>query len=614
MKRMPLCLVAVLMVGLFSETITIAEETPFRAAWVSTVYQLDYPSQATAKEDVLKQDALTMIQRAKEMGLNALILQVRPSSDAIYPSSIFPWSKHLTGSQDISPENGFDPLDFWVQQAHAVGIELHAWVNPYRITTGKKAEWESLAQTHPAKVHPDWVIVYEENYYWDPGLPQVRQMVLDGVLEIVNRYDVDGIHLDDYFYPGQDFADERTFAAYGNGFSNIEDWRRENVNQLIQLLDSQLHSVKPDIRFGISPAGIWANQDSLPQGSETNGNQSYFSHYADSRKWVQWGWVDYICPQLYWPIGHELADYEVLARWWSQTVQGTEVDLYIGMADYQAGNTDPASPWYGISALRSQHILNKTLPQVKGEVHFRFASLIQVPGLANYYATVYTAESQRPIKLNKEEHMAYIQGTGYSFEPNEWVTRAQVAVIFTRLSQREDGTPLLDKQGKYQSSFADVDRQAWYAEAVGVMEQYGIINGFQDGSFRPQEPVSRAQLIAIAMRFEDQIPDAVSPFPDVPDDYWAKDAIAYAVQQGWVNGYPEGTFLPEHPVTRAEAVKIINRLLERNPDDDYIKSQAFTLPFGDVNRTHWAYAEIAEAAVAHSYIREGETETWTGIQ
>ncbi len=613
MKKHGMILITVLLVLLGGATRTPAKEISFRAAWVSTVYHLDYPSQPTVSAQTLQAEAQQIIQNAKEMGLTALILQVRPSSDALYPSDIFPWSRYLTGTQGTAPENEFDPLAYWVQQAHAAGLELHAWINPYRITTGKEAEWNSLAAEHPAKLHPDWVVVYDENYYWNPGLPEVRQLVIDGAMEIVNRYDVDGIHLDDYFYPGQDFQDGETYAAYGGAFDDLGDWRRENVNQLIHSLDMELHKADPDIRFGISPAGIWANQSSISTGSATSGNQSYFSHYADSRTWVKEGWVDYICPQIYWQIGHASADYETLARWWAQTVQGTDVALYIGMADYQAGNTDPTSPWYGITALREQHILNETLPEITGEVHFRYSSLLQVEGLADYYAKVYQLEKQEPPKLERENHIAYMQGTPLGFEPNGYLTRAQAAMIFARLSVSDTGEALFDPEAVYDTSFIDVDLTQWYAGAVGFMERYGIINGFQDGTFRPMEPVSRAQLVAIATRFEGQLPAGSSRFPDVAEDYWAKDAICYADQQGWVSGYPDGTFLPEQPVTRAEAAKIINRLLCRAPDLQYIQQGSFRLSFDDVVKDHWAYAEIAEAAVAHHYETEGETDTWTEL-
>lgn len=180
---------------------------------------------------------------------------------------------------------------------------------------------------------------------WTPGLPEVRELVVQGAEELARNYDVDGIHLDDYFYPGSDFDDAAAFDRYGGSFSNVGDWRRENVNQLVKALGERLHAIRPELAYGISPSGVWADSRSIPGGSRTTGGyESYYAAYADSRKWVKEGWIDYICPQIYWYIGHKTMDYAAIARWWADTVEGTGVSLYIGMADYQAGKSDPADP------------------------------------------------------------------------------------------------------------------------------------------------------------------------------------------------------------------------------------------------------------------------------
>ena len=353
----------------------------FSAVWVSSVYNLDYPSTPTTDAAALKQEADAIIADVSDMGLTAIFLQVRPSADSLFPSDYFPWSRYLTGTQGTAPSDGFDPLAYWVEQAHANGIELHAWVNPYRITKNGSAELASLSASHPAKQHPEYVVEYEGNYYFDPGLPQVQQLVRDSVMEIVEKYEVDGIHFDDYFYPGQDFADDASYAQYGSG--DRGDWRRENVNTLVRELDEAIDAANPDVSFGISPFGVWANSSSLAEGSATRATQSYFDHYADTRKWVQEGWIDYICPQLYWEIGHSLADYETLANWWSDVCQGTDVALYIGLPSYRsAGVTDPTNVWYGTTALQAQLALNDTLPVITGEVYFRYGLIDQVDGLS----------------------------------------------------------------------------------------------------------------------------------------------------------------------------------------------------------------------------------------
>lgn len=369
----------------FAVPAAAAAKKDFRAVWVSTVYNLDYPSAATASANTLKAEADAILDGCADMGMTAVILQVRPSSDAIYPSELFPWSIYLTGDQDTAPSGNFDPLEYWISGAHQRGLELHAWINPYRITKKGGTEYAALSKSNPAKQHPEWVKQYsDKNYYYDPGIPEVRKLVVDGVRELLDHYDVDGIHLDDYFYPGTDFPDDSTYSKYGTGFSSKADWRRDNVNQLIQQIQKEVSQRKPKAAFGVSPAGIWANHSNLKGGSDTNGGETYFSHYADTRKWVREGWVDYICPQLYWVIGHEKADYETLARWWAGTVKGTGVALYIGMADYQA---NPASGSWKVSSIKDQLQLNASIPEITGEVHFRYQLIPD--SLKSYYSALY---------------------------------------------------------------------------------------------------------------------------------------------------------------------------------------------------------------------------------
>ena len=366
----------------------------FRAVWVSTIYNLDYPSEVGLSISQMKSEARQILDKCKSMGMTAVILQVRPNGDAFYKSSLYPWSQYLTGSQGIAPSGGFDPLKYWVTEAHARGLELHAWINPYRVTRSGTADYNSLASSNPAVKHPDWVVKYSDgNYYLNPGIPEVRKLVVDGVTEIVRNYDVDGIHMDDYFYPGTGFSDDAAYKKYGSAFQSIDDWRRDNVNQLVKAIHAAIRKVDSTVSFGVSPFGIWANKSAfMPQGSDTSGNQTYFSHYADTRKWVKEGWIDYICPQIYWEIGHNKADYETLANWWAGTVRGTGVKLYIGMADYKAGNSSKSSPWHGITAIENQIALNATIPEITGEVHFRYQFLLSVSGLEEFYTAAYNGK------------------------------------------------------------------------------------------------------------------------------------------------------------------------------------------------------------------------------
>ncbi len=370
------------------------KQEELRGLWVATVLNIDYPSKPTTDASVLKNEAITILDHAKYMGLNAVFLQVRPASDALYPSTYFPWSKYLTGGQAVPPTDEFDPLAFWVDEAHARGIQLHAWINPYRITkkTAKepKHDFASLSPHHPAILHPEWVVMHSDgNLYFNPGIPEVRSLVIDSCLEIIKNYDIDGIHFDDYFYPGKDFNDKNAYEKFGESYRSIDDWRRENVNLLISDLSKAIKSTSSNVRFGISPFGIWANKATNSLGSDTKGMQSYYDQYADTRKWVKEGMIDYIAPQLYWNIGFTIADYSKLLHWWVQTTKGTGVDLYIGQAAYRVGNTDSTSPWYGISEIEKQLRLNQKFPEVKGSIYFNYKSLQNMPALSAVIKALY---------------------------------------------------------------------------------------------------------------------------------------------------------------------------------------------------------------------------------
>mgnify|MGYP001137367238 CR=1 FL=1 len=367
------------------QEILLAPE-PMKGIWVATVLNIDYPKERTTDPDMLKSEAITILDTVAAAGLNAVFLQVRPTADAFYQSNYFPWSKYLTGTQGTPPAEDFDPLHFWIDEAHKRGLELHAWLNPYRITRKTVHEpshdFGSLTADHPARLHPEWVVAHSDgNLYFDPGIPQVRQLLIDSAMELVTHYDIDGIHFDDYFYPGKDFNDAATFGAFGHGIHSIEEWRRENVNTLIRDLHNAIEEGPRNIRFGVSPFGIWANDTSHPLGSATRGNQTYFSHYADPLTWIREGSIDYIVPQLYWHIGFDIADYHVLLNWWHRATLFTSVDLYIGHAAYRTGHPDPAHPWHGVNEIKRQLSLNKGYSGVKGSIFYNFSALAGNPAL-----------------------------------------------------------------------------------------------------------------------------------------------------------------------------------------------------------------------------------------
>ncbi len=356
-----------------------AKDEAMRGVWVPTVSSLNYPSIRTANAQILMRDADRILDNCLSYGLNTVFFQVRPASDAFYKSDIFPYSKWLTGIQGMAPWEGFDPLEYWVEGAHKRGIKLHAWINPYRVTADKSS-LGSLAASNPAKLHPEYVFLYTNgNYYYNPAVPEVRQLVIDGIKEIVDNYDVDGIHLDDYFYPGSDVVDYDDYLKYNTGFANIEDWRRNNCDLLVKGISDLLSNY--DVEFGISPCGIWANKSTNILGSDTDGFQSYADIYADSRKWAVEGWIDYIVPQIYWQIGYPAADYKTLAQWWSDTLKDSPTKLYIGLADYKCENTAPNSVWYNGMAIRQELELNKQYDKIGGEVHFNYGVISRSPML-----------------------------------------------------------------------------------------------------------------------------------------------------------------------------------------------------------------------------------------
>ncbi len=604
--------VAVLAVQMFSAVPSAkAAQAEMRAVWVSTIYGLDYPNNTTTNPQELMEQADMIIANTKAMGMNAIILQVRPSADAFYKSDLFPWSKYLTGSQNVAPEDEFDPLEYWVEKAHENGLELHAWINPFRVAVSEE-DYNSLSDNNPARINPQWVVEHDGQYYFNPGIQDVRELIAHGAEEIIDNYRVDGIHLDDYFYPASSFSDEDTYAQYGDGFEDIGDWRRDNINKLVSSLSQVADRKDREIKFGISVAGIWANAKNMDGGSDTGGNQSYFSSYADSREWVKREWVDYICPQIYWYIGHSLADYETLANWWAQTVADTDVSLYIGMADYQAGSSDAASPWYGIEEIKRQTELNRSIPEITGEVHFRYKFLAENEDLYLYYRKLYGGEGYSAYKeKNFITHAAYMQGSKNKFKPDGKLTRAEAAILFARLMTDEDGKATFDENSNYKTSFKDVAPNVWYADAVGFMEEHKVISGYSDGTYLPDKTITRAEFAAIVARFEGaETETEKTDFQDVSEEHWAAGYIASAVEKGYISGYGDGIFKPENQITRAETVKIVNRMLGRNPDKGYIDSAPGVNAFTDITAKHWAYYEVMEATYEHKCEANDGIEKW----
>ncbi|KAA9007499.1 family 10 glycosylhydrolase [Paenibacillus spiritus] len=349
-----------------------------RGVWISTVFNLDWPSAGTAgNPDRQKQEFTAMLDKLKAVGFNAVFVQLRPSGDALYPSTIVPWSKALSGKQGVEP--GYDPLAFMVAAAHERGMQFHAWFNPFRATTDTKAATLSaLSSLHVVNAHPEWIVKADDKMYINPGIPAARQHIIDTILETVRGYDIDGVHLDDYFYPsGAAFADDAAFAAYNpDGIALKADWRRDNINRFVRDLGRQIHELKPDIAYGISPFGVWRNAKTDSTGSDTAaGVTAYDSMYADVRTWIRQGWIDYVAPQVYWSLTNSAVRYDKLVDWWTQEVEGTGVKLYIGMAAYKIG-ADSDKAWLNPDELIRQLQYNASKEGVAGSILFRAGDLV----------------------------------------------------------------------------------------------------------------------------------------------------------------------------------------------------------------------------------------------
>ena len=362
-----------------------AAEKEMRAAWVSTVYNLDWPKTKN-NASKQKQELTQLMDKLKGCGINTIVLQVRPESDALYKSSINPWSKYLTGTQGKDP--GYDPLAFAIQEAHKRGMELHAWMNPYRVTSSG-TDLNSLVSSHPARKNPSWVIKYNNKMYYDPGNPAVVDYLVKTVKEVVDKYDVDGIHFDDYFYPSSSFPDDASYKAYGKG-QDRNNWRRENVNTLLKKVKAVVNA-RSGCEFGVSPFGIWRNKSAdCPDGSETSGSQSYYNMLADSRTWIRKGYIDYIVPQIYWPIGLKVADYSKLVKWWANEVKGYDVDLYIGQGIYKQGQSSYSGQNIA-KEIKSQININKKYDTVKGSMYFSARDIVNNASIYNDLKSMYGA-------------------------------------------------------------------------------------------------------------------------------------------------------------------------------------------------------------------------------
>lgn len=353
-----------------------------RGVWISTVNNLDWPNVGSYNNKKIQKELLKeKLDFVEKNNMNTVFFQVRPMGDALYKSNYSPWSRYLTG--ELGKDPGYDPLEFAIEEAHKRGIELQAWFNPFRIDSNSQnfdlTDYISkLLEESPLKKNLNWIVKYDKYTYLDIGIPEVREYVINLIIEVVDKYNIDGIILDDYFYPypveGVEFSDKSTYEKYGQEFNSKEDWRRNNVDNFIYELNKKIKEKNSNLKFGVSPFGIWRNGESIG-GSNTRGLSSYEDIYVNSRKWIKEGYLDYIVPQIYWQFNNSNAPYTTLVDWWSNQVEGTNIQLYIGIAVYKINDSTYGQEWLKDDEVINQIIYSRNDKNVKGNCFFRLASL-----------------------------------------------------------------------------------------------------------------------------------------------------------------------------------------------------------------------------------------------
>lgn len=349
----------------------------FRAAWVATIANIDWPSKKGLTSQEQKDEFVKILDHHKSMGINAVIVQVRAATDAFYARSVEPWSEWLMGTQGTPPSPYYDPMVFMIDECHKRGIEFHAWFN---LNRGKHKKSTSIMDTHLTKTKPEWFLNYDGYELYNFGIPAVREYLEEVILEVVRNYDIDGVHFDDYFYPykvtGLEIPDQSTYRLYGRGFENVGDWRRHNIDVLVKSLSEKISEEKKWVKFGISPFCVWRNKTDDPTGSATQGGQpSYDYLFADTRKWAEYGWIDYIAPQIYFTFEFDKVPYATMTDWWVQN-KGKAL-LYIGHGIYRVDPDSKSIGWDDPKQLARQMQYNRLSKGVGGSIFYNTNTLIK---------------------------------------------------------------------------------------------------------------------------------------------------------------------------------------------------------------------------------------------
>lgn len=614
----------------------LPKETPvvkseFRGVWISTVLNLDWPSaQAVAITDdkerirVCKEELIALLDKAVEMNMNAVFFQVSPEADAFYPSDIVPWSRYLTGTFGKDP--GFDPLQFAIEEAHRRNLELHAWFNPYRVSvsTGTNIIQTLKVDKSVYREHPAWIRTAANRYMVDPGIPNAREWVISRVMEVVRKYDVDGIHFDDYFYyetSSSKLNDKKTYETYNKGqFSNIGDWRRNNTYLLIKELSEKIRAEKPHVKFGISPSGVWGNKSEHPEGSNTTSSYTnYETAFADTKKWVDEELLDYIAPQIYYTFANTRASFGEVAKWWADVVKCKNVHLYIGQALYKV-NDDSDSWFKGANAVRelsNQSKMITTHQEIAGSILFRVKNLYddkKQQAINELRQKVWSSKALVPVMpwkggeapqkpepgsitsvpqglritwSNTDPNAAYF--AVYRFkqgeEANTGDARNLIATVRKGSGEMQEYIDTSGKKPKevyyvvtaldrlhHESEGAVIDdtvsaffydigpEYAWAKVSIDQMRERNIILGDGNGFLYPAENTKRGDFVLMLNRAFGLTAEVADNFDDVSESAYYYEGIGIAKQLGILQE-SDNLFHPDDFITREEIMVMLTRAL-----------------------------------------------------
>lgn len=567
MKLIVLAVCAAIAVNLFytpKTDIVSAEDTEMRGIWVASVGNLDYPQSPTADAWQLRVQMDEVLDNCQDMGFNTVFLQVRPSGDALYKSDIFPWSRYLTGTQGTAPSDGFDPLEYAVNEAHKRGMQLHAWINPYRVTNSSNDN-DKLAANNPAVLRPDLVLTDSSGkMYLNPGEADSIDIILEGIREIVRNYDVDGIHMDDYFYPSSGFDDSAAYFKYQDAYPNKADWRRSMVTTLISCARDAVKEIKPNCMFGVSPSGIWANAGDTPGGSNTNGSSSYHSLYADTKLWVEREYLDYIMPQIYWYNGQPNADYNTLINWWAGVCAPTKVKLYIGEAAYKAASGSEAA-WKGqngINELSNQISMCRQSQYIGGYSMFEYSSFMGNSDLYNLIKQLQSTPVAAPTlgEINQPNPQPEVTQAPED-KPSE-PTQNPVVPEPTNAPVVADPTSAPTNTGDA-SKFTDMGEYGWAMPYIEDLVNQGIVKGISETEFGPDIYISRADATVLLYRILKEADISFTEnFADVYPDKYYYDEIGQAKATGVAWGIGNNLFDPDGTMQRQDMATLAYRVLK----------------------------------------------------